>query len=132
MPTSHGHQLRKHRDSLLALLVTAARLASSLPTSSPPPRTLQAALKIEKFGDLILKATEPQMLLFNLYDDYDQGHGPETAEPAGTVNQGEIGNWLRNPPGMKPMAADRNRGMPNLNLTEDEIDKIVAYLSTLK
>lgn len=31
---------------------------------------LQAALKIEKFGDLILKATEPQMLLFNLYDDW--------------------------------------------------------------
>lgn len=31
---------------------------------------MQAALKIEKFGDLILKATEPQMLLFNLYDDW--------------------------------------------------------------
>ncbi|KAI3919769.1 hypothetical protein MKX01_000210 [Papaver californicum] len=30
----------------------------------------QACLKIEKFGDLILKATEPQMLLFNLYDDW--------------------------------------------------------------
>ncbi len=27
-------------------------------------------MKIEKFGDLILKATEPQMLLFNLYDDW--------------------------------------------------------------
>ncbi|KAJ8927951.1 hypothetical protein NQ314_019584 [Rhamnusium bicolor] len=30
----------------------------------------QACLKIEKFGDLILKATEPQMVLFNLYDDW--------------------------------------------------------------
>ncbi|RKP27577.1 PRP8 pre-mRNA processing factor 8 [Syncephalis pseudoplumigaleata] len=30
----------------------------------------QACLKIEKFGDLILKATEPQMCLFNLYDDW--------------------------------------------------------------
>ena len=30
----------------------------------------QAALKVEKFGDLILKATEPQMLLFNAYDDW--------------------------------------------------------------
>ena len=29
-----------------------------------------ACLKIEKFGDRILKATEPQMLLFNLYDDW--------------------------------------------------------------
>lgn len=31
---------------------------------------MQAALKIEKFGDLILKATEPQMVLFNIYDDW--------------------------------------------------------------
>eukprot|EP01006_Ploeotia_vitrea_P041824 TRINITY_DN66575_c8_g6_i1.p1 TRINITY_DN66575_c8_g6~~TRINITY_DN66575_c8_g6_i1.p1 ORF type:complete len:703 (-),score=108.50 TRINITY_DN66575_c8_g6_i1:689-2485(-) len=30
----------------------------------------QACLKIEKLGDLILKATEPQMVLFNLYDDW--------------------------------------------------------------
>jgi len=30
----------------------------------------QACLKIEKFGDLILKATEPRMVLFNLYDDW--------------------------------------------------------------
>ena len=30
----------------------------------------QAALKIEKFGDLVLKATEPQMILFNIYDDW--------------------------------------------------------------
>lgn len=30
----------------------------------------QACLKIEKFGDLILKATEPLMVLFNLYDDW--------------------------------------------------------------
>merc|ERR1719506_1372039 len=30
----------------------------------------QAAMKVEKFGDLILRATEPQMVLFNLYDDW--------------------------------------------------------------
>ena len=30
----------------------------------------QACLKVEKFGDLILKATEPQMVLFNLFDDW--------------------------------------------------------------
>ena len=32
----------------------------------------QACLKIEKFGDRILKATEPEMLLFNLYDDWQK------------------------------------------------------------
>ncbi|KJP88372.1 pre-mRNA-processing-splicing factor 8 [Plasmodium fragile] len=30
----------------------------------------QALLKLNKIGDLILKATQPQMLLFNLYDDW--------------------------------------------------------------
>ena len=39
-------------------------------TGSELQLPFQAALKIEKFGDLVLKATEPQMLLFNLYDDW--------------------------------------------------------------
>ena len=30
----------------------------------------QAGLKEEKFGDLMLKATAPRMVLFNLYDDW--------------------------------------------------------------
>merc|ERR1712032_1464191 len=30
----------------------------------------QSALKVEKFGDLILRATEPQMVLFNIFDDW--------------------------------------------------------------
>jgi pre-mRNA-processing factor 8 len=39
-------------------------------TGSELQLPFQAALKIEKFGDLILKATEPQMVLFNIYDDW--------------------------------------------------------------
>jgi len=30
----------------------------------------QAIMKLEKFGDLILKAMQPEMVLFNLYDDW--------------------------------------------------------------
>lgn len=30
----------------------------------------QSVMRVEKFGDLILKATEPQMVLFNLYNDW--------------------------------------------------------------
>lgn len=30
----------------------------------------QALMKVEKFGDLILKASEPQMVLFNVFDDW--------------------------------------------------------------
>ncbi|KAK4999237.1 pre-mRNA-splicing factor 8 [Elasticomyces elasticus] len=30
----------------------------------------QAAMKVEKLGDMILKATEPKMMLYNLYDEW--------------------------------------------------------------
>ncbi|MCC5952745.1 MAG: cytochrome c oxidase subunit II [Acidimicrobiia bacterium] len=43
-----------------------------------------------------------------------------------------IEDWLRNPPAMKPMAAEEGRGMPNLNLTQEQIDQLVAYLDTLR
>jgi cytochrome c oxidase subunit 2 len=57
------------------------------------------------------------------------------------LNQRDLRAWLRNAPAVKPMYADPAklgaagglyRGMPNLNLSEDDIDKLVAYLSTLK
>lgn len=35
--------------------------------------------------------------------------------------------WLRNPPAMKPGSQ-----MPNLNLTDEQIDALVAYLQTLE
>ena len=38
----------------------------------------QACFKISKFEDRILKATEPQMLLFNLYDDWTKSISPYT------------------------------------------------------
>lgn len=57
------------------------------------------------------------------------------------LNQKDLRAWLRNSPAMKPMYAEPNllepsggkyRGMPYLALTEDDIDKLVAYLLTLK
>lgn len=47
------------------------------------------------------------------------------------VNRTVLEAWLRNAPALKPAAADQGRGMPNLGLTEDQIDKLVAYLYTL-
>ncbi len=70
--------------------------------------------------------------MFPLYDSYDEAAPKTSAMPDGVANQGELGDWLRDPPNKKPMAADRARGMPNLNLSEDEIGKLVAYLTTLK
>jgi cytochrome c oxidase subunit 2 len=53
------------------------------------------------------------------------------------LNSPQLRSWLRNSPAMKPMytdptkLADTNelpRGMPNLALSEDQIDELVAYL----
>ena len=60
---------------------------------------------------------------------------------ADCLNVADLRDWLRNAPAKKPMYADPTkladtggltRGMPNLNLTEDDIDKLMAYLLTLK
>ncbi|HTN80205.1 MAG TPA: cytochrome c oxidase subunit II [Acidimicrobiales bacterium] len=56
--------------------------------------------------------------------------GP-TGTPKECLNRGDLEAWLRDPNALVPMAADQQRGMPNLHLTEAEIDNLVAYLSTL-
>ena len=38
----------------------------------------QSCMQIDKFGDLVLKATEPVMLVFNLYDDWTKSISPHT------------------------------------------------------
>jgi cytochrome c oxidase subunit 2 len=57
------------------------------------------------------------------------------------LNSVDLRRWLRNAPAMKPMYADPEqleptdglvRGMPNLALSEDQIDELVAYLLELK
>lgn len=63
------------------------------------------------------------------------------AFPTGTstecLNRADLERWLRNPPAMLPMAVEpepdgRIRGMPDLGLTEQQIDDLVAYLASLK
>jgi cytochrome c oxidase subunit 2 len=61
--------------------------------------------------------------LFDLYD-------PETGE----FDRAQLEAWIRNPPGEKPMYVPQEgtpRGMPDLGLTEAEIDQVVDYLTTL-
>jgi cytochrome c oxidase subunit 2 len=47
-------------------------------------------------------------------------------------NDLNLRRWLRDPPGEKPMAPDDGLGMPNLHLTDQEIDQLIAYLNLLK
>jgi len=67
----------------------------------------------------------------------------ETDDPDGIVQWDDIGGeldrdaleaWLRDPPAEKPMAAELDgpsRGMPDLELSEEQIDQLVAFLETL-
>ena len=56
------------------------------------------------------------------------------------LNRVNLASWLRNAPAMKPMYTNPTelgptnglpRGMPYLGLSEDQIDKLIAYLSGL-
>lgn len=58
------------------------------------------------------------------------GVGGRTKIAAGAVEHSgpeDLKRWLLNPPALKP-----GTGMPNVGLSEDEADKIVAYLELLK
>ena len=77
----------------------------------------------EEFGDLYL-----QGVWMNSAAD---------AEKPACFDEATLRDWLRNPTAMKPMFADpnnldstggRTRGMPNLNLNEEQIDQLIAYL----
>jgi cytochrome c2 len=46
-------------------------------------------------------------------------------------NRNQLETWLRDPPGQLPMAPTEARGMPNLHLSDGEIDQLIAYLQTL-
>ena len=59
----------------------------------------------------------------------------DTSPPC--FDEAALRSWLRNAPAMKPMFADPTnlsstgglyRGMPNLNLNENQIDQLIAYL----
>jgi cytochrome c oxidase subunit II len=79
--------------------------------------------------------------LFRLYfqaDDADLHEFYNELPEQGTFNDIQLEAWLRDPPAEKPMYADLEelhgalpRGMPDLELSEEQIDQLVAYLRTL-
>ncbi|MBM3639419.1 MAG: cytochrome c oxidase subunit II [Actinobacteria bacterium] len=79
----------------------------------------------------------------NVWDAKSEEFGAKYLEgvSADCLNEVDLRRWLRNAPAMKPMYADptkleptdgKYRGMPYLALSESDIDKLVAYLLTLK
>lgn len=63
----------------------------------------------------------------NLSDVGDPAKHPKIAGGVLDNNPDNMRRWLVNPPGVKP-----GTQMPNLNLTPQEIDALLAFLQTLK
>jgi len=76
--------------------------------------------------------------LLPLYEGMPTGDGrledlsKVQAIPSGTPDENNIKRWLRNPEDIKPMNPNNNQGMPNYNLSEQQIEQLTAYLLTLK
>jgi cytochrome c oxidase subunit II len=57
----------------------------------------------------------------------------EFAGAIATLDEDSLREWLADPDSFKPMQYESNNiGMPNLDLSEDELDALVAYLMTLQ
>lgn len=115
--------------------------AQTTPASEPEEGSL-AARGRELFGDL-----GARQACASCHQVWDGGaRGPSTApdlthlfsrtEFAGAIHdldEANLREWLRDPDSMKAMSYEVNGiGMPNLDLTDDELDALVAYLLTLR
>lgn len=75
--------------------------------------------------------------IFDLWRDLDGDGIVEADEIGQELERNQLEAWLRDPPGEKAMAPtptrgnEFGRGMPNLGLTEAQIDSLVEYLITL-
>ena len=65
--------------------------------------------------------------------------GLKYAQDPSCINSAKLRAWLHDPPALLPMAAgekelaaNKVRGMPNLNLSPAMLDQLVAFLETLK
>ena len=70
--------------------------------------------------------------VFDTWVDQDGNGEVDVAERGQQLNVADLEAWLRDPPGQKPMYPQGGRGMPNLNLTDEQINALVAYLETLE
>lgn len=70
--------------------------------------------------------------IFDLWVDQDGDGAVEADEIGVELNQNQLEAWLRNPPDEKPLSPGQQRGMPDLGLTEADIDALVAFLSGLE
>jgi cytochrome c oxidase subunit 2 len=116
--------------------------AQRTPATVPAEGALEARGR-ELFGDL--GARQACASCHQVWEGGGQrgaGQGPDLThlmsrqEFAGAIHDMTPENlraWLENPNSMKPMQYEVNGiGMPNLNLSDDELDALTAYLLSLR
>ncbi|MGR3318766.1 MAG: c-type cytochrome [Candidatus Anammoxibacter sp.] len=70
---------------------------------------------------------EPETLPFTMWDPHNRPkNGPTLNNVTNKVNIDWIKSWIANPKGH-----DAKARMPNLRLTEDEVEAVIAYLSSI-
>ncbi|MGH9184286.1 MAG: cytochrome c oxidase subunit II [Acidimicrobiales bacterium] len=114
----------------------AAFFASAACSQCHQIRGVNDPLEVDE--DFLVAGHAPDLTHFMSRGVFASGLYPLYQEN-GEVNRTDLEEWLRNPHALIPMAAPTetpgdgpsNRGMPDLNLSEDQIDQLVAYLETL-
>ena len=98
-------------------------------TSSPAPRRCPArAPNLTHFASRGIFAGG----VYDIWVDKNHNGEIDLAERGDQLNVPDIKAWLKDPPSRKPMYPTGSRGMPNLNLTDEQINSLVAYLETLE
>jgi cytochrome c oxidase subunit 2 len=70
--------------------------------------------------------------VYDIWVDQDGNNEIDIPELGQKLNVADLKAWLKDPPGRKPMYPQGSRGMPNLNLTDEQINSLVAYLESLE
>lgn len=94
---------------------------------------------VDAQGQPIDQANLPDCPEADQPDALGQPFASGPGNPDNPRNSKTLEAWLRDPPALKPMAPEpgetaggKRRGMPNLKLSEEQIDQLVAYLESLK
>ncbi|MBP9948335.1 MAG: c-type cytochrome, partial [Vicinamibacteria bacterium] len=105
--------------------VAAQKQAAATPTE---PLAAKGAETFLAAGCIACHSTDPSNAQAFLAPNLSHfGSRPRLAADRFENNAENLAAWLRNPQAVKPGAT-----MPNLNLNDQQVDALVAYLSSLK
>lgn len=130
---NEGDPDRQGRDFVAPLTAKAAPNLTHFATRSVMAGAIYSTYVGLDANDNDLSPGQPNADLLDDYLDLAD-FIPEDDDELGELrwNRAQLKRWIRNAPGQKDMAPDDLRGMPAFpGLTDDDLDKLIAYLATL-